>query len=262
MRKLENSIFTQQCRLVLLIIISFCSYGVSQEEASLEESLNLVVTEIHKPKFNKTPSAAGGSATIDESELNYKYYDSGDEWMEVSFRYTLEDWRNEGEGKVTREDLKRNPIVPEVAFRISIEGLAKSTKKEEKDVLNVLLTGEAKYINVKKTNSSQKYRYGVFYVSPEIVELYDLKSLHSSGKGNIRVEAFIGEKKALKGKDLDESYKDLKEKDESWEKTFKSMNLVSGVVFTKDLTPWAMSGSDRFPMLKPKDHKSAGKSEK
>ena len=234
--------------MLFLIGFIFSQDKAEEGESDLSKSLNVVISEIHKPKFQKTPPGTGGS--VEESELTYKYYDTNDEWMEVSFRYTLDDWVEEGGTKLSKEERKLNPNVPEVSFKIYIEGMTKGTGKQ--DSLSALLTGEVTYLNVKKTDSNAKFRYGIFFVTPELVELYGLKELFSASKGNIRVEAYVGDKKALKGKNADESYKDLKEKDEEWEKVFKSLQQVKNGAISKDMTPWANYSMDRFPMIKAK----------
>ncbi len=254
MRK-NNFGFSSQKLSYLACLYLFFSmiFLVAQEKEEgagedLSKSLNLVIAEIHKPKFQKTFAGSGGS--VDESEMSYKYYESSDEWMEVSFRYSLEDWTEEGGAKLSKEEKKLNPNVPEIGFKIFIEGTSKGTGKQES--VSTLLTGEATYVNVKKTDSSSKFRYGIFFVTPELVEQFGLKELFSASKGNIRVEAYIGDKKAVKGKNAEESYKDLKEKDEEWEKVFKTLPQVKHAAITKDMTPWANLSMDRFPILKVK----------
>jgi hypothetical protein len=244
--------FISQRGLVFAIVFGLLGvFGFSQEnEASggddLVNKLNLSIAKIHSPKFKKTPSSQGES--VEESDLNYKYYDSSDEWMEVSFRYALEDFTPETESKPTKEEKKLNPIVPEVTFKIFIEGKSKAGGKNGE--ISVLLTGEATYLHIKKTDTSSKFRYGIFFVSPELVEQYDLKELFGSPKGNIRVEAYIGDKKAVKGKNADESYMDLKEKDPTWDADFKGMKQIKDVVLNKNMTPWVNASADRFPLLK------------
>ncbi len=241
-------VYLSFCSAIFLLGFLFAQDKTEEGTTDLSKSLNVVISDIHKPKFQKTPAGSGGS--VDESEMTYKYYDSNDEWMEVSFRYTLDDWVDEGGAKLSNEERKLNPNVPEVGFKIYIEGTIKGTGKQ--DSLSTLLTGEVTYLNVKKTGSNAKFRYGIFFVTPELVELYGLKELYSSSKGNIRVEAYVGDKKALNGKNADESYKDLKEKDEEWEKVFKSLAQVKNGAITKDMTPWANYSMDRFPMIKAK----------
>jgi hypothetical protein len=251
MRKFKNGFLSSKISLAFHFFVLFVSALFSQETApsegtDLSQSLNVSIAEIHRPKFQKTPNSVG--ANIDDSDITYKYYDTNDEWMQVAFRYTLEDWKEDG-GKTSQAERKLNPIVPEVTFKVYIEGVQKDGKKES---TAVLLLGESTYIHVRKTDSSNKYRYGIFFVAPELVELYDLKDLHNSGKGNIRIEAYIGDKKALKGKNADESYKDLKEKDPTWESDFKKITTIPNTVITKDQTPWLDAAREKFPMLKPK----------
>ena len=251
MRKTTLTFISQRGLVFAIVFSLFGVFGFSQEkEASggddLVNKLNLSIAKIHTPKFKKTPSSQGD--TVEETDLNYKYYDSSDEWMEVSFRYAIEDFTAEGENKPTKEEKKLNPTVPEVTFKIFIEGKSKAGGKQEE--VSVLLTGEATYLHVKKTDSSSKYRYGIFFVSPELVDQYDLKEIFGSAKGNIRIEAYIGDKKAVKGKNADESYMDLKEKDASWDADFKGMSQIKDVVLTKNMTPWVNASADRFPLLK------------
>lgn len=259
MRKTKDVLSLAFLCLLHIVLWQLNPFLYSQEKEggdkeNIAESLNVSILEIHKPKFEKTPSSP---IAMNDSDLTVKYYDPSDEWMVVTFEYTLDDWRAEGEGKPTREERKLTRLVPEITFKIFIEGTSRvSGKNEIKDPTSVLLTGDVTYLNVKKTDNSSRSRYGVFFLTPETVELYDLKSLYSVAKGNIRVEAYFGDKKALKGKDSEEVYKDLREKDEEWDKVFKNLEKVANNVITKDQSPWALASLDRFPAIKPKSSSS------
>ncbi|MES2308663.1 MAG: hypothetical protein V4507_07360 [Verrucomicrobiota bacterium] len=252
MRKFKSGFLSSKISIAICFLVAISNFVFSQEPAATEgadlsQSLNVVIAEVHKPKFQKTPTVSS-NVTIEDSDMTYKYYATDDEWMQIAFHYSVDDWKDDG-GKVSREEKKLNPIVPEITFKVFVEGIQKGGKKES---TSVLLVGEATYINVRKTDSSNKYRYGIMFIPPELVEFYGLKELHNSAKGNIRIEAYIGDKKAVKGKNADESYKDLREKDETWDNDFKKLTQVQNTVFTKDLSPWFDANREKFPMLKPK----------
>lgn len=166
---------------------------------NLAEKLNVDIKEISRPKFEKTPTYSG--ATVDESELSVRYYDASDEWMMVIFKYTVDDWTDEGDSKPSREEKKLNPLVAEVTFKIFIEGTQKANeKKGQKEALSVLLTGEVTYMNVKKTDSSSRFRYGVFFLSPDTVQLYDLKNMYNSAREIFESKLILAIKKRSRAK--------------------------------------------------------------
>ncbi len=245
----------------VVLILCLGGLGLQAQEAEPaagategDEVSNLDI-EIEEIKVNFPKMVTQSLQNVDTSYYDVEYLRSDDKWMEVLFKYRAQDLVK---GSGSKKEKKATSLIKELTFKVFVEGKDPVKVLEKKESL-IALTGEVTYINVRKTENNSKYRYGVFYVHPDTVDVYGMKELFSQNKGEVRIQAFVGTAPALfgdAGGTGTPSIKDLREKGETaWSKVFDSITKVPGFVLSKDQTPWQWVNVDRFPLIKAKDAK-------
>lgn len=131
------------------------------------------------------------------------------------------------------------PFLDEVQFKVYVEMEEKQDPKDRDNSGDpVLLTGEVTYVNIPKSRDTM---YCSFYLHPNTIERYGGE--RGLEKHNVHVEAYVGGTLVASA--------DKKKDDPDWiHGKFKS---ISGMVLTKDQSPWALADLDLYPAQKQKN---------
>ncbi len=148
-----------------------------------------------------------------------------DKWVLIDFSYEVFPDPNSKE-KVN--------FLDDVTFKISVE--ARAGEGDFRNAPVAILTAEVTYMLVPVGKG-----YGSFYISPDAVAAYHLDRFLS--QCNINVQAVVG------GQVVDS--KDKKKDEENWFAR-SDYKIISGIVLTKNQTPFILNDTDRYPVIKPK----------
>jgi hypothetical protein len=155
-------------------------------------------------------------------QANYRESGLGDnkaQWLEVRGIY----------------EVKPEPAtsLPNLQFKVFIEGVEIPEGGKAQDGLAVLLTSETSFVNVGKGKWAV-----AFYVHPSTAEQFG-GAAHFDRK-NVHLEAYVGSE-MVAAKDKKE------EKDPNW---FSPIKKVAGEVYTKEKSPFAFVDLPAYPATK------------
>ncbi|WP_157895253.1 hypothetical protein [Verrucomicrobium sp. GAS474] len=137
-----------------------------------------------------------------------------------------------------------NEVLPEAKFKVYVEVYDLQKPRDSRGDKVAILTGEATYVNLPNVPSGRELHV-TFFVHPYTINRFGgEKNFHFEPRQNIHIDAYAGEQK-IASKDAF----DVPAADKNWYQS-ESERKISGMILTREQSPWSMSDTITYPQAK------------